>query len=307
MVTTIASIYNPTVVNHTRTGIPDDPDLLITMIDTNVWTNLAKAANNSPTYFPLIPQKMFHKGQILVVPEVILRECAGNGVQASMNAATFHSTYNAALTTISNITDIHVVTFADMEALMMNSNGGSTERALRRALIIANELFANNEDVKKALANVTEFTEIEDALTVIPDDAGERVILFFTMLFLNESWDVDVLTNETAVYTDRRIVGMKDKLRAAINDLTKEAFYDAYKIASYDVILFEVMVDNEAIWTMGEMKDFVTQCRTHNRGNRKLRVMSHISSFADTQNCGDNHDFLTKYYDWTGDSTRIVF
>jgi len=155
--------------------------------------------------------------------------------------------------------DIHVVTFTDMENMMVNSIGGKKDYALSKALIIANELFENNSAVKAVLATVKQFNEIEDALTVIPKDAGERVILFYTMLFLNEYWSVDVFTNEVEVYTDRTIIAPKEKLREAIGKIRIEDFYEAFRITSYDIVLFDVLVEHDTQWSEEMKQDFVTE------------------------------------------------
>lgn len=299
------AIYESTIDSYVKRGLPDSPDLKIGMLDTNVWTDVARTARQSPNFHSHILKEMLHDIHMIVLPEVILRECAGSGRQKDMTDERFNNLYHSAFQAITAETDVYVVTFTDMENMMLNSNGGDKDRALRQALLIANELFVNNSDVLTALANVRQFNEIEDALTVIAEDAGERVILFFTMLFLTEFWEVDVFTNEVAVYTERTTIGRKEKLREALGSIVIEEFYEAYRIHSYDAILFNVMIELDSQWSNQMRKDFVTQCR--NNRNRKIRVYSAKANYADTIPCHNNLHFLTKFEEWKDNGTTIIF
>ncbi|MGE7920641.1 hypothetical protein ACQKM9_17150 [Viridibacillus sp. NPDC093762] len=300
-----STIYKNTIDSYVKRGLPNLADLKIAMLDTNVWTDVAKATRESADYHKYILQQMFKDVQLVVIPEVILRECAGSGKQKNMTDKVFNQLYEPAFQAISAQKDIHVVTFTDMENMMLNSNGGKKDYALREALIIANELFDHNSDVKAALATVQQFHEIEAALTVISDDAGERVLLFFTMLFLNEYWAVDVYTNEVEVYTDRIIIGPKEKLREALGSIMIEEFYETYQINSYDVVLFGVMVEHDSQWSKAIKRDFVTQCR--NNKARKIRIQSKVANYSNVEHCDNNNHFLTKYEAWIENSMSITF
>lgn len=299
------TIYKNTTDSYVKSGLPNLADLKIAMLDTNVWTDVARATRQSSAYHMSVLQRMVKDIDLIVIPEIILKECAGSGKQKGMTDTRFNELYDPAFKAISGMIDIHVVTFTDMENLMVNSNGGKKDYALRKALIIANELFENNSAVKAALATVKQFNEIEDALTVIPKDAGERVILFYTMLFLYEYWSVDVFTNEVEVYTDRTIIAPKEKLREAIGNIRIEDFYEAFRITSYDIVLFDVLVEHDTQWSSEVKQDFVTECR--DKKARKIRIHSNIANYANVEHCENNNDFLMKYETWRQNSMSIIF
>lgn len=301
----ISAIYEETITPYVKKGLPDLPDLTLAMLDTNVWTNVAKAARQSSAYHVSVMQRMVKGIDLIVIPEIILKECAGSGRQIGMIDTRFNELYEPVFKALSGMVDIHVVTFTDMENMMVNSNGGKKDSAFRKALLIANELFETNSDVKAALATVKQFSEIEGALTVIQKDAGERVILFYTMLFLNEYWSVDVFTNEVEVYTDRTIIALKEKLREAIGNFQIEDFYEAFRISSYDVVLFDVLVEQDTQWSSDMKRDFVTQCRDNK--TRKIRVHSKIANYANVEHCANNKEFLMYYSTWKINSMSIVF
>lgn len=303
MESTITSIYSPTVSHYSINGVPVGDYSKVVMIDTNVWTNLAKASKDGIQYFPMIVDKLFDEGEVLIIPEIILRECAGNGVQLSMDAERFQGNYSAAFSMIASKTDIHIVTFADMEALMAASSSNQAD-VLTRALIIAHELFSSNTTIRDALANVKTFVEIEDAITVVRDDAGERVILFFSMLFLYEMIDVDVLTNETSVYTDRFAITLKERLLAVIGNISVEALAEAFKIRSFDSVLYEIMDDTHSDWSDTDRQTFIEQCR-YNRA-RKMYIMSGVMNYSDIQHCANNKQFLEKYNEFRT-NVKLVF
>lgn len=301
-----STIYERTIDSYVKNGLPTvSQDLQLAMFDTNVWTNAAKATRESHDYHEFILKRMVKDVQAVVIPEVILRECAGSGKQANMDEARFNELYEPAFKAISALKDIHVVTFTDMENMMLNSNGGKKDFALREALIIANELFSHNSVIVDALAKVQLFNEIEDALTVISEDAGERVILFFTMLFLNEYWKVDVYTNEKAVYLDRINNGPKEKLREAIGAISIDDYYEAFQIVSYDVVVFDVLVEHDLQWSEEMKREFLNQCRYSK--NRYIRVYSNIAKHPDTVHCSNNGEFLEKYQGWRAISASVIF
>lgn len=235
-------IYSPTVNIYVKRGALHVPSNKVSLIDTNVLSDLAAAASKNPAIFQYIVERLSDEEQVLVLPEIILRECAGNGRQ-SMDIDKFRDIYSPLLEQLSQHMSIYTVSFLDIEALMLYSAGGNKNEVLRRALIIASELFASNITIKQALEDVKSFGELEAAITCISEDAGERVILFFTMIFLNEAWDVDVISNETAVFTDRIVFAPKERLRSALGNLSIDAYYEAFVVRSYDVLLFSVLID----------------------------------------------------------------
>lgn len=302
----ISAIYEGTITPYVKKGLPDLPDLKIAMNDTMIWTDIARATRQSPDYHRFILERMFEDFQLIVIPEIILRECAGSGKQKNMTESFFKQTYEPAFKAISKLNDIHVVTFTDMENMMLNSNGGRKDYALRKALLIANELFESNQDIKDALATVQQFNEIEGALTIISEDAGERVLQFFSMLFVNESWSVDVYTNEVAVYTDRTIMAPKEKLREVVGNIEIEDFYEAFQITSFDSVLYDILIEHDSEWSDAIKRDFVTQCR-NNKNPRKIRVHSKIANYANVEHCANNNEFLMYYSTWKINSMSIVF
>lgn len=299
------SIYEKTVYPYVKMGVPVTAEFNIVMLDTNVWTDAARVARKTPNYQPLIFNKIFTPNVPLVIPEVILRECAGSGKQANMDHAVFNQLYDQAFSNISAITNIHIVTFSDLENMMIESNGGKKEYALRLGIQIAKELFTTNSSIIAALDKVKQFTEIEDALTIFDEDAGERVLLFYTMIFLSEYWSVDMLTNETAVYTDRVVLARKEKLRQLLGSITIENFHGSFSIASYDSILLDVMSDYDSQWSKSDQSNFIKHCRSNR--NRKIRVHSQVANFTDIVSCNNNADFVDNFYNWTADFTKITF
>lgn len=233
-------IYSPTVNIYVKRGALHVPSNKVSLIDTNVLSDLAAAASKNPAIFQYIVERLSDEEQVLVLPEIILRECAGN---KNMDKDQFSERYSPLLEQLSQHMSIYTVSFLDIEALMLYSAGGNKSEVLRRALIIASELFSSNTMIKKALEDVKSFSELEAAITCISEDAGERVILFFTMIFLNEAWDVDVISNETAVFTDRIVFAPKERLRSALGNLSIDAYYEAFVVRSYDVLLFSVLID----------------------------------------------------------------
>lgn len=299
------TIYEQTIDHYVKKGLPETPGFNIVMLDTNVWTEAARDTRNSANYHSFILEKMFSNDLPLVIPEVILRECAGSGEQVGMDHNKFNQLYDQAFRAISALTDIHIVTFSDLENMMLESNGGRKDYALRQALQIAKELNTNNSHVMAALSTVQQFTEIEDALTIIPKDAGERVLLFYTMIFLSEYWSVDILTNETEVYTDRVINARKEKLRELLGSLTIEDFHESFRITSFDVVLFDVLSEQDSQWSEETKREFIAQCRSNR--TRKIRVHSQVANFTNVETCHNNADFLVKFGEWKLDSTHIIF
>ncbi|OCS90797.1 hypothetical protein [Caryophanon latum] len=297
-------IYSPTVNIYVTQGALNVPSHKVSLIDTNALSDLAAASKN-PAIFQYIVERLSDEEQVLVLPEIILRECAGNGRQ-NMDIDKFRDIYSPLLAQLSQRMPIYTVSFLDIETIMLYSAGGNKSEVLRRALIIASELFSSNTMIKKALEEVKSFGELEAAITCISEDAGERVILFFTMIFLNEAWDVDVISNETAVFTDRIVFAPKERLRSALGNLSIDAYYEAFVVRSYDVLLFSVLIDKKDIWSKEDIITFIQQTR-NNKRRRYLRIMSDAAKYAEQFHCDNNASFIQKFYELAESRMELVF
>lgn len=130
-----------------------------------------------------------------------------------------------------------------------------------------------------------------------------KTIKFTKTAFINEYVEVDIITNEVAVYTDRQTYIYQTQLQALLYDISLEAFLKVFQVKSFDCILLELFRANKDLFEQGTT--FLKHVRQSR--NRFIRIIDITTNYSDKVNCGDNADFLQMCQDWFETDVQIAF
>ena len=293
-------IYEPMIQEYLVNKL--SPTLTkVTMWDTNIWSSVVNTIEKDPHNGKKVLEYMLKDDPCVVLPSIILAECVGNCTQQQFKEK-FEKKYIATFQIVNEICPIHIVSIKEMENLLVSSSANGKE-AFTKALLLAKELFKIQPNIYNKLRSADTFAAIEKAILSEPKDAGERIILLYTMLFINEYVEVDILTNEVAVYTDRQTYIYQTQLQALLYDISLEAFLKAFQVKSFDCILLELFRANKDLFEQGTtFLKYVRQSR-----NRFIRIIDTTTNYSDKVNCGDNTEFLQMCQDWFEMDIQITF
>lgn len=273
----------------------------VTIWDTNIWSDVVEMVEKDADNGKKFLKYMLKDDICLVIPNVILAEFVGNCTKQEFKER-FEQKYIAAFQIVNEICPIHIVSIKEMENLLVSSSANAGE-AFTKALLIAKELFKIQSGIYDKLGNASTFADIETAILSEPKDAGERIILLYTMLFINEYMEVDVLTNEVEVYTDRQKYVYQTQLQALLYDISLKTFLDVFQVKSFDYVLLELFRADKDLLEQG--KTFLKSVRKSR--NRHIRIIDKTTSYVDIVKCGDNTDFLSKCQTWSETNVQIAF
>lgn len=296
-----------TIKDYVTLGLETLPyDKKVNMIDTNSF-NLFRVGilNKEESYSDLL-KVMFDENSVVIIPEIILEECERNLRKRVTGAEDYEKLYTPIFQVLSEHTDIYIASFKDMEKIILGNNGNNKILSLSLAKVILEELFPLNTALKSKLKDTTSFEDIETILIEEQQDAGERVIVFFAMLFLADFREVDVLTNEVAVYTHRYSIGQQGRLIEAIGITEDSVFFDFYNLKSFDSFIYKVLLQKHLDWSTEKKHSFITNVRM----DRPRKVRAYLpspTSYNYDSNVNNNQEFEKLCVEFVGKSARFVF
>ncbi|GEK33105.1 hypothetical protein [Kurthia sibirica] len=290
--------------DYVTTGIDTLPyDKKINIMDANSFTLLRKGIESKEESYSDLLKQMFDENSVVVIPEMILVECERNFLRYEDGVEKYEGIYKSVFQLLSEHTEMYVVSFRDMEKILLGNNGNNKALSLSLAKVILEELFPL---IQSKLKDTTSFDDIEAVLTEESKNAGERVIVFFAMLFLSDFRKVDVLTDEAAVYTQRYTIGRQDRLIEVIGATDDSVFFDCYNLKSFDSYVYNVLLQKHLEWSTDKIHSFITNVR-RNR-NRKVSVyLPNPINYSFHAPVNNNQDFEEKSMEWIEKSAQFLF
>lgn len=262
-----------TVKDYVTYGLATLPfDKKIKMIDTNGFTYLKNVISNNEESYSDLLKVMFEENTVVIIPEIILEECERNLRMRPTGAEDYEEIYAPVFQALNQYVELYIASFEDMEKIILGNNGNEKALSLSLAKVILEELFSLNTAFRLKLIDLASFEEIEAILIEEQKDAGERVIVFFAMLLLADFREVDVLTNEVAVYTQRYVIGKQDRLLEAIGVTDNSVFFEFYNLKSFDFFIYKVLLQNHITWDTRENHSFIENVRD----NRPRKVRAYL-------------------------------
>ncbi len=234
-------------------------------------SHLAYAARTYPDEFSLLVDAMDLQEAIVVIPEIILEESAGNH---GMTPERYQAYYEPLFQQLSQSTDIYVVPFET--AFQVIEHGAQTaSEAFTQFQLMALLLNKGNAEIKPMIEVATDVAGIQAALTLHAKDAGERIIHLFTCAFLFDGVPtVRVYSNENrGVYNIRYLSSCDETLREILRFPTQTAFLTSYELESFDCILMRILQAKKAAWSPEQLLDFLNRYRIKSLKNRDVRFL----------------------------------
>lgn len=296
-----------TIKDYVTLGLETLPyDKKVNMIDTNSFNLFREGILNKEESYSDLLKVMFDENSVVIIPEIILEECERNLRKRVTGAEDYEKLYAPIFQVLSEHTDIYIASFKDMEKIILGNNGNDKILSLSLAKVILEELFPLNTALKSKLKDTTSFEDIETILIEEQKDAGERVIVFFAMLFLSDFRKVDVLTDEAAVYTQRYTIGRQDRLIEVIGATDDSVFFDCYNLKSFDSYIYNVLLQKHLEWSTDKIHSFITNVR--NNRNRKVSVyLPNPINYSFHAPVNNNQDFEEKSMEWIEKSAQFLF
>ena len=244
---------------------------LVFVFDNMILSNLALSARTYPHEFNLMLDTMSLRDAIVLIPEIILEESAGNN---GMTPERYQEYYEELFKALSQYTEIYVVPFEATYEIIEEGAASSSE-AFAQFQLVAKLLNKTNKAIESAIESSTDIAGIEQALTTASKDAGERVIHLLTCaLLINGVSTVRVMSNELkGVYNIRYLSSQDETMREILRLSTQDAFLKYYELESFDCILAKVLQSQKGKWSHQQHLEFLNRHRVKTMKNREVRYM----------------------------------
>lgn len=272
------------------------------LLDANYMQDLARIMrSNSPFASQMFTVFRAETG-VIFFPEIIIKESAGN---AYMTEERYRNLYENLFKEFSqNDIEMYLLSFKDVYR-MLNASYSNSADILELGLTIARHLFELDTAIMEALANVNVFEDIETAICVHPDDAGERVLLFLTCILISEGHSVQLYSNEdVAVYGERFNISKNEALTEIMRLSTNEQFSEAFQLKSFDNLCFDILRFNSD-WTDMDRLDFLKDWRK-NKG-RYVRISAPSLKYIDTKPFATDAEFLKLYHSHLTTGIEVIY